>query len=373
MPASTQLDIASATARQASPEHKRFATLQAKIAKARERLSAWHTQLPLFAQVHDEQAGPAIKALMATRRELAFEIERVLLSQRWSKTDAASLAQMICDEADSLLAASDEEDAELKSLHDRNSDVDYDDLEQQELDHMKSLLEVVGGVDLGDVKADSAEELLHRAREQMAQRAEQSAAAAAASAQAHARKHQPKRQTAAQKRAAEDAQRISQTVREVYRKLASALHPDRIADATARATATAQMQRANAAYEAGDLLALLELQLQVEQIDIAHAAGIGAEQVRHFNKVLAEQLRELEYELNERQHAFCMSYGLMTEQRLDPNKLGALLKEEMRDIAAAQYKLERTRRLLRGDPAAVKRWLKSWRAEQRATDFDDFF
>ena len=52
------------------------------------------------------------------------------------------------------------------------------------------------------------------------------------------------------------------------------------------------MQRANAAYEAGDLLALLELQLQIEQVDLAHAANVAAEQVRHFNKVLAEQLRE---------------------------------------------------------------------------------
>ncbi|HSQ72357.1 MAG TPA: J domain-containing protein [Rubrivivax sp.] len=186
----------------------------------------------------------------------------------------------------------------------------------------------------------------------------------------------PPRQTPAQKRAEEDAKRISQTVREVYRKLASALHPDRVdtdVPAAERASRTALMQRANAAYEAGDLLALLELQLQIEQVDLAHAANVAAEQVRHFNKVLVEQLRELEAEIDDRQLAFCASYGLLAERRLDPAKLGLVLKDEVRELAEAQAWLQRERRMMQGDPAQVKRRLKQWRAEQRALDPDDPF
>ena len=177
----------------------------------------------------------------------------------------------------------------------------------------------------------------------------------------------------AQKRAEEDEQRISQTVREVYRKLASALHPDRLgADMpeAERQASTARMQRANAAYESGDLLALLELQLQIDQVDLAHAANVAAEQVRHFNKVLAEQLRELQAEIDGRQHAFCASYGLMTQTRLDPEQLGLLLKDETRALITAQTLLERDRRLLRRDLAQMKQFLRQWRAQQREQDWD---
>ena len=133
------------------------------------------------------------------------------------------------------------------------------------------------------------------------------------------------------------------------------------------------MQRANTAYEAGDLLALLELQLQIEQVDLAHAANVAADQVRHFNKVLAEQLRELEAEIDDRQLAFCASYGLMVERRLDPARLELLIKDEMREIAYAQAQLQRDRQLVKGEAAQVKRQLKQWRAEQRATGLDDLF
>ena len=226
---------------------------------------------------------------------------------------------------------------------------------------MKALLEEVGGLDLGEEIAGSAEELMQRAHAKMAEQREQQAQ----------RAPPRKSKTAAQKRAEEDAARISQTVRVVYRKLAAALHPDRMAtDATAeeRQRSTELMQRANSAYEAGDLLALLTLQLQIEQVDIAHAAGIAAAQVKHFNKVLAEQLRELEAEIDGRQYAFCASYGLTTQQRIDPVQLGLLMKEQMRELQVALLRLGQERKLLEGEPVMAKRFIRQLRAEQQ---FDD--
>ncbi|WP_341888453.1 hypothetical protein [Variovorax sp. YR752] len=46
-------------------------------------------------------------------------------------------------------------------------------------------------------------------------------------------------------------------MRDIFRKLASALHPDRETDAQQRKVKTALMQKANQAYAANDLLALL--------------------------------------------------------------------------------------------------------------------
>ncbi len=74
-PTRTQLDIAAAAARPASPEHKRFQTLLGKIDKARQRLQAWQEQLPLFAQAHAARVAPLEAELRATQRAWAFELE----------------------------------------------------------------------------------------------------------------------------------------------------------------------------------------------------------------------------------------------------------------------------------------------------------
>jgi hypothetical protein len=374
-PTRTQLDIAAAAAHQRTPEHKRFQTLLGKIDKARQRLQAWQEQLPVFAQMHAARVAPLEAELKAARRAWAFELEALQGAQRWSKADAATLSEMICDICGALLDADGEPDAELKALYNRHAEVDFDTEDQLHLNSMKAMLETMGGLELGDEPVESAEELMRLAREKMAEvhRAQEALKDAEAPSR---RRRKPPRQTPAQKRAEDEAKRISQTVREVYRKLASALHPDRVdADVPAaeRASRTALMQRANAAYEAGDLLALLELQLQIEQVDLAHAANVAAEQVRHFNKVLAEQLRELEAEIDDRQLAFCASYGLLAERRLDPARLVLVLKDEVRELAEAQALLQRQRRLFKGDAAQVKRLLKQWRAEQRAASLDDFF
>lgn len=86
-------------------------------------------------------------------------------------------------------------------------------------------------------------------------------------------------------------------MREVYRKLASAPHPDRETDAAERQRKTVQMQRVNQAYQSGDLLALLNLQLEIEQIDAAHLASLSSQRLAHYNQVLREQLAELKAEI----------------------------------------------------------------------------
>ena len=367
MKRNTSLDIATAasaaTGKQPSPEHKRFQTLLGKIDKARSRLQTWQEQLPLFAQMHEVQAAPVLARLAAARRAWAFELEQLLLNRRWSKADTQTLTRMLCDLSGSLVDSADPPDAEMKALYDRWADIGFDEEAEEHLSLMKAMLEAAGGVDLGDDPVASEEELMRRARARMAEQSEQW--------QSTPRPPPRKTKTAAQNRAEEDEARISQTVREVYRKLAAALHPDRVAAGASveeRQRSTALMQRANSAYAAGDLLALLTLQLQIEQVDIAHAAGIAAAQVKHFNKVLAEQLRELEAEIDGRQHAFCTSYGLMTQQRIDPAQLGLLMKDQLRELNITLLRQEQERKLLSGDPVQAKRFLKHLRSEQQFED-----
>ncbi len=382
MSRSTALNIAVAAGATVSPEHKRFRTLLDKIDKARLRLQQWQERLPLFAQQYKARVEPEEQRLLALRRAWAFELETLLLGQRWSKSEARTLSRLLLDTCAGLIAASETVDEELKALYNRHAEVDFDTEAQEELDAMKTMLERLGNVDLGDDPAASPDELMQRAHEQMAQRDAEERERHGEREQQRAQHQGPgqrpsRAQTVAQKRAEEDARQASQTVREVYRKLAAALHPDRTdvnAPAEQRAERTALMQRANGAYEAGDLLALLTLQLQIEQVNEAQATQLAASQVRHFNKVLGEQLREVEQEIDGRQAAFAASYGIVLEQRLDPAQLGGLLKDELRAVEAAALQLAQQRRLLVGERVQARRYLKRLRHEHQLDDeFGDLF
>lgn len=164
-------------------------------------------------------------------------------------------------------------------------------------------------------------------------------------------------------------------MRDIFRKLASALHPDRETDAQQRKVKTALMQKANQAYAANDLLALLELQLQIEQIDASHIASASAERLKHYNKVLGEQLAELKAEIEGVELRFCYDHGLEPGRTaIDPRKLGPLLEQHSRQLRLELSQQQRELRTL-ADATATKRWLKQQRQLLRepAYGFDPFF
>jgi len=341
----------------ASPEHKRFETLLGKIDKARARLAAWQTGLTAYGQAHQSQVLPLQRALAQERLKWALQLEQLQLAHKWSKADRATLSELICEVCGDLLSADEASDPAIKALYNRHAETDFD----SELQQRDAVLQAMQQA-FADAGADDA-----------AAAGDQAAPPEAEDAAHHTRKPSRKaaRQTAAQKRAEEDERRISQTVREVFRKLASALHPDRLPPDTPEAErrlVNERMQRANAAYEAGDLLTLLELQLQIEQVDLAQAQGMAADQVRHFNQVLAGQLRELEAAIDERQHTFGVSYGWWFGKRLDPAMLGLVLKQRLQDLQADQQLVRDQQRLVGADPARLKPALKHWRQRHRRGD-----
>ena len=355
-----------------SPEHERFETLLDKIDKARLRLQTWQQQLPLFAQAHSQRVGPLLTELRQLQRAWAFDLEQRLLQNRWSKIDQGLLADRIAALSADLLMRT-PEDAELKALHDRHAEQDHDTQTQQQVDAMRAVIEADDGVDLGPEPITSIEELLRRARAAQQRALEkrdndpahrQALEKAAQARQRAEAKAQRQPQSAAARRAAVEQQQVSQTVREVYRKLASVLHPDRT-DAAAtpaqRQQRTDCMAAANSAYAAGDLLALLTLQLQIEQVSPERAAGMAAAQLKHVNKLLDQQLLALERESDERQAALCESYDLVPRQRLDPARLDRVIQEAMAQLQTACAQIALERRWLSGGPAQAKRWLKQLR------------
>ncbi|MEJ8835567.1 J domain-containing protein [Ramlibacter sp. AN1133] len=355
------LQIPAAKAGPLGPQQKRFNTLIRQIEQARGTLAAWKENVPLYRQAHQHVLVPLQQELQAAFRQWLSALDILVDQKGWSKAERSTLRELICDSAQNMLLARGE-DAGIKALYDKHADVDFD-TEQREMTLvMKALAEEVTGLDLGDDEIHSDDVLFERMREGFTKQS----AAQEARRQARAAR---KTKTAAQQRREAEAQQATQSVREIYRKLASSLHPDRETDERERAAKTQLMQQVNQAYAAGDLLALLELQLRIEQIDASHVATASESRLKHYNKVLAEQLEELKTEIQDAGIGWSVEFNLPPFTQADPRRLGEVIEQMKRAWRAELAQLQKDLRMF-ADAAATKRWLKQQRQRLARNGYD---
>ena len=131
---------------------------------------------------------------------------------------------------------------------------------------------------------------------------------------------------------------------------------------------TALMQRVNQAYQTNDLLSLLQLQLEIEQIDQNALDGIAGDRLRHYNKVLTEQLQELQHAVQLHEHRFKQQYNLDTHARVTPATMMKTFVQQKQRLIADTLGLERQLRALAGDDM---KYFKHWIREQREMEQED--
>jgi hypothetical protein len=304
---------------------------------------------------------PLRAEILAADRQWIFALDGLLGQRSWTNRERATLRDLLCERA-GLLLEGNGEDAELKALYDKHAEVDFDTAQREAALAMKDLAEEMTGLDLGgDDGLHTEDDLRQRVREGFSRQE--------AAAQARREERATRRgKSAAQQRRETEAQQSSQSLREIFRKLASALHPDRELDETQRAAKTDLMQRVNQAYAANDLLAMLELQLQVEQIDASHLAHAGAARLKHYNKVLDEQLAELCVEIARVEIDWRMEFGVNPTLAVQPRTLCAVIDGMQRQWRAELTRMQEGTRVL-ADVAATRRWLKRQRMRLRDGHF----
>ena len=299
------------------------------------------------------------------RRDTAEKLDEWLLEPKgWTKTEREMMQSICCELAREALEAHELPVAERpywKELHDRHAELGFDAQNANEIEVLKRMFEHQTGLDLGDEDFATEAELLDHVRQRLSQKSE-------ADAEAALPPPPPKRQTAAQKKRAAEREAVAaaakQSLREVFRKLASSLHPDRAEDEADATRRTALMQRANAAYAKEDLLALLNLQLEIEQIDAAHLRKASDAQLQHFNAVLQEQLEELQAEVAMRERRLLADYELRPRRALAPERLTALVADAVADWNSEVFHASRELASLYTRDG-TKRWLKKLKAEVR--------
>jgi hypothetical protein len=243
---------------------------------------------------------------------------------------------------------------------------------------MKEAVEVMFGVDLGDINTNdlnSPEEIFARVQAEIEREQQRRIDEQAQHASRRKTAKQTEKQRATEEKLKAESDETNLSLREVYRKLVSALHPDREPDASEAKRKTDLMQRVNQAYEKKDLLKLLELQLAIEQIDARSIANLSEDRLKHFNKILREQLSELAQEI--------LAVQMPIREQLDmsptqPIAMKSVMPRLMQDIAHLKGQIRRIENELDmpKNPFMFKQWIKDYRQalreRDRAVRDDDF-
>jgi hypothetical protein len=353
-----------------SKGQKAFNSLIRQIEKRRKQLRAWETVTPTFQQRYVNELLPLERTSTTLQIRMVHFLDQAYAQKELTKAERRKMVIVIANLAGDLIDEDEDEGKELKAIYDKYSPTNYDSQMAAEVDGMKSMLETVLGVDLGDdLDLSSPEDLLQRAQAHIQQgQAEAAAKNAERDVQRAKRKKSP-RQQAAEARAQEQQAQISLSIREVYRKLASTLHPDREPDPQERDRKTRLMQRVNEAYQKNNLLQLLELQLELEHIDQHAFNSMSEERLKHYNTILKEQVRELDQEIIHVESAFRYAYGIDPFEPVSPDTV-------LRNLAVDLKELRLNIRTLEQDLAAfediknLKRWLKRIQLIPAASTFD---
>jgi len=339
-------------------EQQRFNFLIAKIEELRAERTKWEASVLAYDRNNARQLEPLRASLRSAGRDTVFAVDGLLEQPGWSKSERAALRDMLREMAGALLEVN-ADDAGLKTLFDKHSEMDFDTGKQEELRNLKAQAEAATGLNLGDDdEIRSEEDLVQRMYERMAQ------LEAAEEARKAAKQERQKGRNPAHKRASEDAKLAQQSLREIYRKLASAVHPDREPDPVRREAKNALMQKINQAYAANDLLTLFQAQMQLEQIDSGHIGKMSAQRLKQYNKLLAEQLANSQAAIVQLHAEFCARHGLEPIAGLTPQKLTLLTRREARHLRAELAQQQKFLTVL-ADKAAVRRWLKYQRRVAR--------
>ena len=345
-----------------------FNKLIKQIEKKRVQLTDWETTIPLYQQKYASELLPLVVNLMDMQVKLLHSLDRASDHKEIKKSERDMITSLIIELAGELLSSRD--DKELKAVYNKHSHSDYDKKKAANIKGMKSMMEDVLGVDLGDdLDTSSPEDLLKRVEAQM----EEEWAQDNAERQAW-EEHRPKRKKSAKQLAKEakqqaEEQQVSQSIREVYRKLVSALHPDREPDIQERKRKTALMQRVNEAYEKRNLLQLLKLQLELEHIDQATVNNISEDRLKHYSKILKEQLAELEQEIFHVEGGFMVQFGINPFDSVSP---GTIMRDLTTEIVGVQHTIQDIKKdvIAFEDIKKVKVWLK--KVQREAAKMDDY-
>lgn len=300
---------------------RRFNKLIETLKGQRREIDQWRVFRLHYQQQLADKYEPLSVRLRDKRIAMAKLLDRAMDGSALNRRERDEVEETLNSLLSELIAEA--EEPELVELHDKYSDLSFEEQSRQRLEALRHIADREFGVDVDAYQGtESPEEFADWLKKQARERTD-------ASPPPQERKSKARARDALKEQVAEGGTRA---VRDVFRKLVSELHPDREADPAEHARKTELMQRVNQAYKAGDLLALLELQFSSVTVDPGVLAGLATEKLRHYIYVLETQSTRLRRELSDMVAPFERVVGGTTSRKITPDAVQRTLEADIREI-----------------------------------------
>ncbi|TLU96913.1 hypothetical protein FEM55_01995 [Dyadobacter sediminis] len=225
--------------------------------------------------------NPLIREYQGFRAEIVHLMDRTYTNDLFRNAYQTKLAYLITESAFDLIVNYGFED--LKPVYNKYSDIDIETAIQLQQEQFKItdpafLLESENKTEVPE------EDEFHQLPEEEQQKIKAEQRADRIAAQIRAAKLHA------------EQQKTSKTVRAVYMDLVKSFHPDLETDDTEKVRRTDIMQQITQAYQENNLLKLLKLQIELERTDQDKLENLTKNQLNYYNKMLKQQVEELEAE-----------------------------------------------------------------------------
>ncbi|MEN9613209.1 MAG: hypothetical protein RLZZ628_4023 [Bacteroidota bacterium] len=302
-----------------SKEQKKFNDLLDKIKKIKRDIVAMRGINADFHKKADAVIAPAQKLYLDANQKMVLSLENAIAIHKLPKRPYKKFCSIMQLELESILSQADAGDVTIfKDLYQKYAKMSYEDRQKQMISEVNDMtggmFESMFGFDLNDL-ADNMNDP-EKMQAFMAEKMREQHEAAHAQQQARAEKQAAKPKTAAQLKKEAAEKEMSKTTKQIYMDLVKNFHPDQEQDEKEIARKTAIMQEVVAAYQEDNFIKLLELQMSLLENRENSFSRLDDKQLKHFTKVLQEQLRTLrdEYERVSPNPANNPYYELFAEQ-----------------------------------------------------------
>jgi hypothetical protein len=165
---------------------------------------------------------------------------------------------------------------------------------------------------------------------------------------------------------------MAKTLKELYTQLVKEFHPDKELDIEKKAINTEIMKQITAAYESKDFFALLKLQLEYEQRDAKSFDDLPEEKLKHFIKILDDQIKDLKDELEMLKNPPMLPRDIedIGEFLQEPKKIDINFKAHKRELIEM---CEETKIQLRdfADIKKIKAFIKEYESDPEDIDIEE--
>ena len=296
--------------------------------------------------------------------EMVYLFDKHYADQFFKKKEKEKMAHFILSKSEELIEQAGKE--ELKVIYDKYADHTYyeisEEAEGDNLAMIKQMMKNMFNIELNEEEENISDpDILQDIFEKKMGERE-------TFQQTHkSEKKKTAKQLEKEEKLKAEAQNVNKAARSIYTNLVKTYHPDREPDEAERERKTEIMKQITLAYEKNDLFELLRLKISLQSIDI-NAWRMADEQLKYYNKLLKEQIIELEREHWELHRKANMPSGNLFQRfGYDSDTTKTRMKREMTRIKSLVKTLENEIAMLR-IKENMRAFLKTYSMYE-----DDFF